>query len=69
MVKPKAYTITTWDAEIGEFTPQDGLELESQSIPLSQVRHVFRELKEYFGYTCHRNHYDSDPSVLIEADL
>ena len=63
------YTITTWDAELQEFTPQEGLALESQSIPLRQVRHVFRELRQHFGYSCHRNHNDSDPAVLIERDM
>lgn len=64
------YDVLTWDADQNGWTPQDGLENESQGVDIHGLRRVLRELRG-FGYSCHRvresdGTYDSDPSVLVE---
>lgn len=59
------YSITTWDTDTQSFTPQIGLTVPSQGIPWQGIKPVFRQLQN-MGYTCHRTHRCSDPSVLIE---
>ncbi len=57
------YHIRTWDAEIEEFTPQDGMsEIVSGFCGL---RDAIRALR-LRGYSAHRAGDDSDASVLIE---
>lgn len=66
------YSITTWDPEEEDFTPQEGV--PSHGLTLHQLRRSMRMLRS-MGYSVHRRrtryrggweYYDSDFSVLIE---
>lgn len=65
------YSIGTWDMDLQAYTPQVGLTVPCQNVPLATMRQVVRELRR-MGYSCHRrmdkygDHEDNDPSVLIE---
>jgi hypothetical protein len=65
------YSVGTWDTESQAYTPQEGLTVPSQNVPLAGLLAVLRELKT-FGYSCHRyrdpdgGHDDNDTSVLVE---
>lgn len=59
---PQLYSVSTWDCERQTYTPQSGLRAPSQRITLYDLRRVLRELRDEFGYSCHRN----DTSVLVE---
>ena len=55
------YSVKTWDAELGEFTPQPGLTGLTFNITWGQLRVALRMLQS-MGYSARR----SDPSVLVE---
>ena len=65
------YSVGTWDTETQAYTPQEGLTVPSQNIPLWGLLEVIRQLRA-MGYNCHRrrdpsgSHDDNDWSVLIE---
>lgn len=64
------YDVTTWDMELKQFTPQEGMVAPTQGITKWQIRTALRELKKG-GYDCHRvrfsdGSYSSDFSVLVE---
>lgn len=65
------YSITTYDVELGEFTPQDGLTVPSIGVPWRGIRPVLRQLQS-MGYSCDRvrvsefGGHVGDPSVLVE---
>ena len=65
------YTILTYDWEISEYTPQEGLSVPCINVPLHTMRQVLKELRDC-GYTCHRrrgpdgNYDDNDSSVLVK---
>ena len=59
------YRITTWDADLEEYTPQDGVPARVSGI--GELRAAMRALQAN-GYSCNRNRHDSDPSVLIERE-
>lgn len=65
----RLYNVKTYDAESGEFTPQEGLTVPSQGIPIWGVRTVLKELRA-MGYPCDytsRPGHSGDPAVLVEA--
>ncbi len=74
MISPATarYSIKTWDAELGEFTPHLGLSEPSQHVTQWQMRRVIKELRTLCGYSAdrrgndHDGHESGDPSVLIE---
>lgn len=53
------YYVTTWDAELQQFTPQAGV--RSGPYTLFGLRRAIRKLQS-LGYSCDRQ----DPSVLVE---
>lgn len=65
------YSIGTWDAEEGAYTPQVGLSVPSFNVGLRDLRTAMRELRA-IGYSCHRRrdadggHDENDWCVLIE---
>lgn len=56
------YSVTTWDSELQEFTPQEGV--RSRHIRREDLRRVLRELRSY-GYDTSRA---GGHSVLVELD-
>ena len=63
MTQP-TYDVLTYDIETGEYTEQDGLEVPSIGVDLWGLKRALQALKTW-GYSCHRNQSDSDPSVLV----
>jgi hypothetical protein len=62
------YNVKTYDWEIGEFTPQEGLRNPSFNLDIYGLRRCLRELRDECGYPCNRvRDGDSDPSVLVES--
>jgi hypothetical protein len=65
------YSIATWDMEQQAYTPQSGLTVPSDNVPLSGVLAALRQLRG-MGYSCHRRrdldgtHDDNDWCVLVE---
>ena len=65
------YSIGTWDTDEQAYTPQVGLSVPSQNVPLSVVKRVLTELRE-MGYSAHRfrdangEHNNNDWSILVE---
>lgn len=65
MFEGRLYSVTTWDSELQEFTPQDGLMVPALGVDLAGVRAALRELRT-LGYSCHRRrgpdgaHFDND---------
>lgn len=65
------YSVGTWDGDEQAYTPQVGLTVQSQNVPLWGLCEVLRQLRR-MGYTCHRyrdadgSHDDNDTSVLVE---
>lgn len=56
MTQPKPrYSVTTWNPDTQEHTPQAGLGVRSQMVTLWGLRRALRALRE-LGYTCHRMH-------------
>jgi hypothetical protein len=66
MSRNPKYNVTTWDCDREAFTRQRGLSGPSLGVSLRQVRRVLRELRERFGYSCHRTRNESDSAVLVE---
>ena len=65
------YNVRTWDAELGEYTPQEGMRNPCLGVDILGLRRALRELRAECGYTCNRvrlpgGDYDSDPAVLVE---
>lgn len=65
------YTITTWDAELARYTPQDGCATPGTAVDIRGLRAHLRELRARFGYEAHRVRFtdgsrDSDRCVLVE---
>lgn len=65
------YTVLTWDCVLDQYTEQEGMTNPSIDVTLSGLRRALRELRDEFGYECHRvrdahGHYDSDAAVLVE---
>lgn len=70
------YTILTYDTDLGDYTPQEGLSVPSENVTILGVRRVLRELRNH-GCDCHRvrvpdgtsgenwRHF-SDSAVLVE---
>jgi hypothetical protein len=65
------YSVGTWDTDEQAYTPQAGLTVPSQNVPLPGLLAVLRQLRS-MGYTAHRYrdadgcHDDNDWSVLVE---
>ncbi len=56
------YRIQTYDPELEQFTPQEGMSQPWDQLTIAGLRRAMHELRG-FGYQCNR----SDPAVLIEA--
>lgn len=66
----RRYRVRTYDATIGEYTPQDGMKMTG--LTLWGVRRALRALR-CMGYSAHRvgnsrDGHDSDPSILVERE-
>jgi hypothetical protein len=65
------YSIATWDTDLQAYTPQQGLTVPSQNVPLASLLAVLRQLRQ-MGYPCHYrrqadgDHPDNDWAVLVE---
>ena len=65
------YTVRTWDQDKQEYTPQTGLTVPSENVPIGTLRKCLKELR-LMGYSCHYRrekdgcHDDNDWCVLIE---
>jgi hypothetical protein len=64
------YTLTTWDAELEDYTPQEGLDVPSVNVTIHQLRRAIRELRRRgysanYARSANSGRY-GDPSVLIE---
>ncbi len=58
-----SYRVLTWDHNLEEFTPQDGVPPLVHGV--LELRKAIRQLQAD-GYPCNRSGGDSDASVLIE---
>lgn len=65
------YSVMTWDTDEQAYTPQAGMTVPSQNVPLSGLLAALRQLRS-MGYSCHYrrdadgSHDDNDWSVLVE---
>lgn len=65
------YSVGTWDTDLQAYTPQLGLTVPSQNVPLWTLKEVLRQLRR-MGYSAHRyrdadgGHDDNDWCVLVE---
>jgi len=62
------YSIETWDSELQNYTPQEGV--PSKNLNIHQLRRSMRMLRN-MGYSVHRKGVDrenNDASVLIETE-
>ena len=64
------YSVKTWDMDSHAYTPQAGLTVPSQNVPLWTLKKVLCELRS-MGYSCHYRraldgtHDDNDSYVLV----
>lgn len=71
MKTQQRYRVTTWDMELQEYTPQEGMRCPYDDLTLGQLREAIIELQELgYGCRCVKNAdggYDTnDTAVLVE---
>lgn len=70
-MKPRTYTVLTWDCATQCYTPHEGLESPSVDVSIHGLRAALKELRSC-GYSCHRrrspsgSYHDNDRDVLVE---
>ena len=65
MSEPK-YDVLTWDSNLEEYSEQDGMTVPSRGVSWCGMLAALRELRRKWGYLAHRDHEESDPSVLVQ---
>lgn len=61
------YTVQTWDPELHDWTPHEGLSVPSRGVSIHGLRRVLKELRTR-GYPCDYFRGEGDPSVLVLRD-